>query len=151
MGALKKYDPKRVSITFRGRSLKSGIVAGTFIELTRSQRNSALNMGGDGGATVVIINDRSTAVSLTLRQGSDTNDILNEYVQEDESDNGTKVIGTLQIKDITGRSLHIDEEAFLDGPPDHGFGVEEGDRTWTFQCPNMRIQVQGNNAASDES
>ena len=149
MGALKKYNPKQVSITFKGKSLKSGIVAGTFIEISRAERNSSLNVGGDGGATMVINNNRSATVTLTQRAGSDTNEDLSDWVLADEADNGVKNVGTLQIKDMSGNSLHIDEEAFLDGPADAPYGIEESERVWTFQCPNMTIDSRGNNAASD--
>lgn len=149
MGALKKYDPKKVSVTFKGIPLNSGIVDGTFIEISRTERNSSLNTGADGGSTLVINNNRTTTCSLTLRMGSDTNDELTEIVLEDEADNDVKNVGVFQVKDLTGRSLHIDEEASLDGPPDTSYSTDEGEHGWTWNCPNMTMEPRGSNAALD--
>lgn len=149
MGALKKYDPKKVSISFLGKSYNAGIITGTFIEISRAERNSSLNVGGDGGATMVINNNRMTTVSLTLRAGTDSNDGLTDVLEQDEADNDTKNVGTLMIKDLMGRSLHIDYEAFLNGPPDPSYSTDEGEYTWTWECPNMAITPRGSNAAND--
>jgi len=148
MGALKKYDPKKVSVTFRGVSLNSGIIDGSFVTFSRANRNSSLNTGADGGSTLIINNNRNTVVTLSLRAGSDTNDYLSDIVLEDEADNDTKTIGTLQIKDMTGKTLHIDEEASLDGPPDGEYATEESENGWNFNCPSMRIDARGSNAAA---
>lgn len=149
MGALKKYDPKKVSFSFIGKNYNSGIIEGTFIEVARAERNSSLNVGGDGGATLVINNNRMVTVSLTIRMGSDSNDGLTDLLLEDEADNDIKNVGVLMIKDLTGRALHIDEEAFINGPPDTSFSTDEGEHTWTWECPNMKIEPRGSNAAND--
>lgn len=149
MGALKKYDPKEVTITWRGISLNSGIVDGTFITISRTSRNSSMNTGTDGGSTMVINNDRTGVVALTLRAGSDTNDVLSDIVNLDEAGIGIKAVGPLEIRDFSGKSLHFDDEAFLDGPPDSEFANEESDNPWTFMCSNLRMNVRGSNAASE--
>lgn len=151
MAALKKYDPKEVTITWRGIPLNSGIVDGTFITVVRTSRNSALNIGSDGGGTMVINNDRSGTIGLTLRSGSDTNDTLSDVVNIDESGTGLKAVGELEVRDFSGRTLHFAEEAFLDGPPDDEFANDESEIPWAFQCHDLKMNSRGNNAASETS
>ena len=149
MGALKKYDPKEVTFSWRGIPLNSGIVDGTFITVGRTNRNASLNKGADNGSTLVVNNDRSGTVTLTLRGGSDTNDTLTSINNLDEAGIGLKAVGPLEVKDFSGRSLHFDAEAFLEGPPDTEFSNEESDTSWTFMCPDLKMNVGGSNAASE--
>lgn len=151
MAALKKYDPKEYIATWDGIVLNKGIVDGSFFTVSRNERNSSLNKGGDGGSTMVIGNDRSGNFGLTLRAGSDTNDELSDVVIKDESSDGTKRVGVLEIRDFSGRSHFIDEESYLDGPPDMEASNEEGENSWNFICPDLTIEARGSNFASESS
>jgi len=146
MGALKKYNPKEVTITWLGRSLNSGVSAGTFFTAARTVRKAQLNTGSDGRSTLVESENRTGVMTVSYRAGSESNDFLVNRQLQDEADN--RQIGMLQIKDFSGRSLFTDEQASLDGPPDVEKGDEEGDQQWTFLCPDMNIEARGNNDAT---
>ncbi len=147
MGTLKQYNPKEVTITWRGVPLGEGISDGTFITVGRNERNSALNTGGDGRSTLVINNNHTGVATLSLRAGSAVNDLLTEAQRADEAKPDEKNIGPLEIKDHSGRALHTDSQAFLDGPPDTEFGTDEGDNEWTFQLPNLEMGTRGSGDA----
>ena len=147
MGLLKKYDPKHVTITFDGLVLNEGIVKGTFITVERNEPNSSVNVGGDGGSTMVIGHDHSGTARLTLRAGSVTNDTLTDIVLKDESNPDDKRVGAFQVEDFSGRTKHIDAEAFLSGPPSDEKGTEEGAREWTFVLPRLTMEARGNSDA----
>jgi hypothetical protein len=148
MAALKKYDPKQVTITWLGQQLNIGISEGTFVAVTRAERNSSLNVGGDGRATMVINNNRSGTIAITYRAGSSSNDYLTDRLLEDEADPETKNVGPLVIQDFSGATLHSDPQAFLNGPPDDERGTDENDREWTFECPELTMEPRGNNDAA---
>ena len=147
MGLLKEYDPKQVIITWDGVPINEGIAEGTFITIARNTRTWALNVGGDGGATRVHSNDRSVVVTVSLRMGSGTNDLLSSRVADEELDPPVSHVGALTIMDNTGNTLHFAEQAFLDGPPDDEFATEEGNRDWVLLAPVMSMGVGGNKDA----
>jgi hypothetical protein len=148
MGALRKYDPKEVTLTWGDLSLNEGIVDGSFIVVERAERNSELNMGADGDGTAVIMNDRSGTVTLTLRAGSNTNSKLQAVLETDEADSANKKFDQLTVKDFTGESEAGCDEAFLDGPPTMEFATEEGERVWTFQCHRLDMKPKASNRAN---
>ena len=148
MGALKVYNPKEVVFIFDGIPLESGIIDGSFISLNRNSRNASLNVGADSGGTMVVINDRSVTVTLSLRKGSVTNDKLMDIIATEEAIDGQKRVGPLTIEDFSGRSLSFGQEAFLDGPPDDEFATDEGEVTWTWMVLNMVVDVRGSSDAA---
>ena len=147
MGLLAKYDPKNVTITFGSLVLNEGIAAGTFVEITREERNSDINIGSDGGGTVVINHNRKTTATVTLRNGSNANTKMSEIVLQDEADNDIKVIETFMVKDFNGDTQVDGPECFIDGPPDVSFGDEEGDTVWNIMGLSMAIFAGSSNEA----
>lgn len=148
MGALKVYNPKEVVFIFDGIALESGIIDGSFITLSRVSRNASLNVGADGGGTLVRINDKSVTVTLSLRKGTNTNDKLMDIIATEEADDGQKRVGPVTIEDFSGRSLSFGAEGFLDGPPDDEFSNDEGEVTWTWMVLEMEVDVRGSSDAA---
>ena len=149
MGTLKKYDPKQVLMTWDGLDLNVGIAPDTFVTLARTERNALLNTGADGRSTMVIVNNRTGTVQITYRQGSTTNSTLSSKNLQDESELGIKNIGMLQVKNFNGDAIFNDPEAFLDGPPDIEYGVGEANITWTWLCPNLKMDPLGASGAAE--
>ena len=145
MGALKEYDPKQVVVSWDGVTLNEGIADGTFVSVTRTERVFALSVGGDGGTTRVRQNNQSGTVTVTLRAGSATNELLSVKVQDEET--GTSHVGPLLVKDFSGNTLHESEQAFLEGFPDDAMATEEGTREWVLLCPVLRMFPAGNKDA----
>lgn len=148
MGALKVYNPKEVVFIFDGIPLESGIIDGSFITLSRVSRNASINVGADGGGTLVRINDKSTTVTLSLRKGSVTNDKLMDIIAAEEAIDGQKRVGPVTIEDFSGNSLSFGQEGFLDGPPDDEFSTDEGEVTWTWMVLEMEVDVRGSSDAA---
>lgn len=148
MGALKVYNPKEVVFIFDGIPLESGIIDGSFITLSRVSRNASLNVGADGGGTLVRINDKSVTVTLSLRKGSATNDKLMDIIATEEAIDGQKRVGPLTVEDFSGRALSFGQESFLDGPPDDEYSTDEGEVTWTWMVLDMTVDVRGSSDAA---
>ena len=148
MGALKKYNPKEVVFIFDGIALESGIIDGSFITISRVSRSASLSTGADSGGTLVVINDRSATVTLSLRKGSSTNDKLMDIIATSEATDGQPRVGPVTIEDFSGRSLSFGAEGFLDGPPDDEFSTDEGEVTWTWMVLDMVVDVRGSSDAA---
>ena len=84
-GRLKQYDPKLVIITWGSEDISSGIAADEFITIARLERGSTMNVGGDGGATRVVNNNRTSTVTVTYRKGASTLDFLADKVSNEEA------------------------------------------------------------------
>jgi len=146
-GLLKEYDPKEVIITWDGVNLHDGIASGTFVTVARTNRTFSHNVGGDGGATRVRSNDRSAAVTVTLRVGSDTNNALASRAADEELDPPVPHVAALLIQDFSGTTLHSSPQAYLDGPTNDEFATEEGNREWTLLVHDASMFSGGNKVA----
>lgn len=137
------YDPKKHVITFGGKAINAGIVDGTFFSLTRTSPTLSLRGGSDGGQTMVVNNDRSATFEVTYRAGSQTNDVLEDLRQPQDSEPGVYEVGTLLLKDMSGRTVISDENAFITTTPDVEGSQDEPSRTWQLMLPKPTITVRG--------
>lgn len=140
------YDPKKVHINFGGTSIKKGIADGTFVSVTRTAPTRSTRAGSDGGVTIQVNPDRSATIEVTYLASSKTNDILEDFRLKEDADPAVYEVGTLMIEDQNGKSLIVDENAFITGPPAVSFSTGEETRVWTWMCPDVTINARGNNA-----
>ena len=139
---MKQYDPKGVTISWNGINLNEGIAAGTFILASRTSRNWAIVIGGDGEATRVRLNDKSGTVTVTLRQGSASNLALQAILDGDQLLGSA--LGGLLANDTQGLSLIVATSAFIEGEPDWERSDGEGNVEWVFLAPKMKLTHAGN-------
>lgn len=139
------YDPKSVFINYGGVSIKDGIADGTFISISRTVRTRSLRVGSDGGSTIQVDPNRSATIQITYLASSSTNDILDDFRKSEDGTLPIHPVGTLQIEYGDGETLIVDQNAFIDGPPDVSFSTGEETRVWTFICPNAQISARGTN------
>lgn len=138
---MKTYNPKKVSVSFRGRLL-TGFAPGTFIAAARNGDSFAVEVGADGEAARVAFQDFSGTIKLTLQQTSAANDLLSNFLETDElSNTGT---GVLFVKDASGRTLLSCPEAWIKKPADSELAKDLGSREWTFEAALIRIFNGGN-------
>jgi hypothetical protein len=140
------YDPKNYFINFGGQSIKNGIADGTFINITRNARQRSVRVGSDGGATIQVDPNRSATITLTYLAGSDTNTILDKMRESEDATPAIYKVGTFQLSYLNGDTFAIDNEAFIDGPPDITGETGESTRTWTIICPSIKMNSRGTDA-----
>ena len=140
------YDPQNVFISFGGQSIENGIADGTFVTVARAARQRSVRIGSDGGATIQVDPNRSATVQITYLAGSNTNDILDEMRADEDANPPVYKVGTLSITYLNGDTAVIDENAFIDGPPDINFETGESTRTWTIVCPRVKMNSRGTDA-----
>ena len=153
-GNVVDYDPKQVICTWTPLSpgigsinVNQGIAEGTFINVSREKPVYAKSMGSDGEGTRVRSTDKSGTITVTLRAGSKTNDLLSTVLQVAEN-TGLGNLGPILVKDFTGRSLSSSPQAYLEGWPDTEFADDESDNDWVFICHNLIIFKGGQKDAA---
>ena len=135
------YDPKQVTVIVGGNSI-SGFADGSFVKIERNEDSWTLQMGTDGEGTRSKSNNRSGKVTVTLMQSSDSNNILQGIATSDELTNGGLV--PILIKDGSGASLYMAEQAWSVKPPSSEFAREAGGREWVLETDSLQVFVGGN-------
>lgn len=146
---LRKYVPSAVHMIWGGIPIHLGAATGQFISISHTVPRYKLVKGTDGEGVRVRSNDFSARVSLTIRAGSGTNDVLSFASAADDLSGLLAV--PLWINDGTGSSLYTSPLAFLEAPADVSFGTEEGNVIWDFLCDVLIGHTGGSNRATDSS
>lgn len=138
---MKTYSPKKVIVTFKGVPL-TGYADGTFVTVDKAADDFSLSIGGDGEAARAQSADESGSVKLVLLQTSASNDYLSNCLRADKL---TGIgYGPLQVADLSGRSIAVAGEAYVNKPATVEFGKEIVGREWTFMAGKLDHFVGGN-------
>lgn len=140
--AVDTYAPEKVAIIFGG-AIMSGYADGTFVNIERNTETFQTVVGADGESTRVKSADQSGKVTITLKQSSDSNDILSGFEAADAA--SLQGYLPLLVKDANGRSLYAAENAWIEKPADAEFGKDLNTREWVIQCDKL-IPFTGGNA-----
>lgn len=138
---VKTIDPKQCIITFGGVGLH-GFADGTFLGISRENDAFSKSSGADGEVTRVRTSDKSTAITLTLAQSSDSNDYLSAIAILDEK-TGAGVL-PFAVKDLSGNTTLFAGNAWIRKMPDTSFGKDIETREWTFDSDSADYFVGGN-------
>jgi hypothetical protein len=138
---LATYDPAQVFVTAAGTTLNQGIAKGSFVTVERNSDAFTTYIGSDGEGARSKSNDKSGTIKLKLMHTSDANDILSAFAKADEIANAGSF--PMLIKDGTGRTLCMAENAWVKKMPSIEFGNEIGEREWTIESDNINIFVGG--------
>lgn len=140
---LKPYDPKAVTVVFAG-IIARGYADGTFVEVQRNSDSFTMMVGPDGDATRAKTNDQSGTVTITLQQSSETNDLFAAMLAADELSSNGAGIGTLMIKDNSGRSIHTAEKAWIKKAADSPYSKDVSTRAWVIETDKLLTFPGGN-------
>ncbi len=138
---MKTYDPKQVQLIVGG-VIGSGYADGTFITVARANDAYLMAMGTDGEGTRIKSNDKSGTFELVLQQSSSFNQHLSNLLLADEADNAGIV--PVMLKDGSGSSLYLAEQAYIKKAPDAAFGKDIGTRTYILETDNLQMFAGGN-------
>lgn len=141
---LKVYASDEVQAYFGPIPLNKGTADGDFITIEQKADAFSLQIGTDGEGTRSKTNDRSAKMTVRLMQSSDTNDLLSATHELDKNTPGGPGVLPFIVKDMSGRTLHIAETAWIVRAPNAVFGREAGPREWVFET-NFLTRVDGGN------
>jgi hypothetical protein len=138
---LKTYNPKKVIFTFLGQ-LITGYADGTFVTVEQASDAFSTTIGADGEAARSQSADESGTFKIVLLQTSAANDILSAALARDRQ-TGLNT-GPAMLKDASGRSLAIANEAWVQKVANIEFGKEIVGREWTIASGSIKQFVGGN-------
>lgn len=138
---LRTFDPKEVSVIF-GEYIIRGF-SDSQITVARDNPQYEMVIGADGEATRVKSNDKSGTITITLQQGSPSNDDLSTIALADELSNGG--LRPFFMKDNLGTSLFSAVSAYIEQIPEAAYGKTANDRTWIIRTDNLVAFLGSNN------
>lgn len=153
---LATYSPKDVTVIISGTRdnithIISGTIDGTFININRVVPYSEMYNGADGSNVRVIRDIKNHEVTLTLHQGSESNDVLSQLFFLDTQNRRNEYVFEITIKDTGGRTLAFGKNAMIGSPPDVDFGTEVAERPWQIFVTCMDFFVGGNARFSNDA
>jgi len=137
--ALYTFDPKQLSVIVGPYIIKG--FSETMISITRGTDAFSMIVGADGEATRVKSNDNSATITLTLQQGSPSNDVLSLIATADRL-TSTGIFPFL-LKDNLGNTVMTAASCFIAKVPDIVFGKTHNDRVWTIMTDDLVVFVGG--------
>jgi hypothetical protein len=137
--ALYSFDPKKLSVIVGPYVIKG--FSESMLTITKTSDAFSMVVGADGEATRVKSNDGSATITLTLQQGSPSNDQLSLIATADELSNSG--VFPLLIKDNLGNTVAAAGTCFISKLPDVTFGKTQNDRSWNIMTDNLIMFVGG--------
>ena len=135
---LKKYNPKKINGGWNNIPLL-GYMDGTFVEIEFAEDAVTTHVGSQGDVSVVLNANRMATVTVTLIQGSPTNDQLSKQVPDARANR--LPTGTFSMKDLNGTTLVSGKNAFIRKTAKIEFGKNVTGRQWVFVIPEAEIFV----------
>ena len=132
MSQVKTYDPKKVTAIF-GPLILSGFSEGTFIKIETQGDGITAIVGCDQEIVRNIAPDSILKqITITLLQSSDSNDKLS-LIHDADNQTGAGIL-PLAIKDLSGRSLMVTDQAWIVKKPNmqRGKTASDGNCEWVF-------------------
>lgn len=130
---LKTYDPKRVSIKWKGIELNDDTPDGVFVSFAKAKDTWAMFAGNDTLVRIRMTDD-SGIVSITIRRSSSVNaKLLAIYARDRVNENE---VGPMVVSDPSGPgagSIAIAHDAFILAKPNFERATNDvGSVTWRF-------------------
>jgi len=138
--AVKTYRSSEVSASLGGAAL-SGYGDGTFVSVAYNNDFFSLAKGADGEGLRSSSEDLSARVTLTLMQGSASNDVLSAFLLADINSD----VGGLPflLKDASGRMLFSSASMWIVKYPDVERGKEGSMVSWVIETNSLQGFVGG--------
>lgn len=136
------YCPESVVFLLAGFIPVEGFVDGTFIEISKDLIPFTSQRTPDGSVSRLYNNDQTYTITLTIHNGSSSNDVLTKLWQIDEITQRGKF--PLFIKDNSGTDLFFSTSTWIEGVPAivKSNGIDA--RQWVFRSSQAVINIGGN-------
>ncbi len=143
----KTFDPNQVTVTITGLNLShivTGFVRDTFVSITWDE--DLFNDDNDANNNLVRYknNNYNAKLTLTLSQGSPSNEVLSNFMNLDRAVN----IGgafAIMVKDNNGGTLITSAYAYILTPPTVEFGTSASNRSWVIRMGDANGVIGGIN------
>ena len=127
-----------------------GFAEDSFINVERDSGTWSHNTGADNFSTRTYMANTSGKATLSLQQGSPSNDVLMALHLRDAASRNSSGIFSIIIKDGSGRSVYSSSQAYIGTVPNSPFGKEAGTRDWVINCTAVDTYLGGNSLVNPE-
>lgn len=137
--SLKSYNPKRVSIKWKGIELNSDTPDGVFVDIAKDADAWNRGSGNDGVEQRVRQNRLGGVISITVNRSSDVNRLLLAIAERDRITEAE--VGPMAISDPSGPgagSGALAHDAYILAVPNfQRSNTEIGSYVWRFGCSRV--------------
>jgi hypothetical protein len=141
MALYSQFAPDAIAMSWIGIELLMPM-DGTFVTVEFAEDSFALFVGAQGDGAYVQNLNRSGIVTVTLQQGSPSNDLLSAKALEDRI--FKTGFGPLLLKDLQGTTIVEAPIARLQRVPNISYADEIQGREWPFLCAEIIAHVGSN-------
>lgn len=138
---MKQYSFADVVLLINGTEITGWWEGDDVIRLARRNDSTTDVVGADGAMTIAISSDRSGTCEFTLKQTSDSNQLLSGLVAAAE--NGAFVPVLIQMKDTRGGDLGAGTAGYIPKPADMTRGTGLNSQSWTITVENLVLLHNG--------
>ncbi|QDP66996.1 MAG: putative structural protein [Prokaryotic dsDNA virus sp.] len=135
------YDATQVILVFNGAPI-SGFADGTFITVEFDEQQFNKTTGADGLTQRSKTGNYAGNITVTLLNGSPSNDVLSAAWNADRVSNNGQ--GPILLRDLSGRTLWSAKNAWVRQMPSQGFGKDAENREWVLDTDALNGQAGGN-------
>ena len=152
---LKTYSPNAVSVILTHDATGivhtvTGFSEDSIVSIARNAETFTMYRGADDTKTRIFNSDTSAAITVPLQQTSNSNDIFTLLYEFDRARLNSDGLFSLQIKDLTGRSLYYSDEAYIGIVPDSNFANSMQLREWVIHAASLTTVIGGNSRFSTD-
>ncbi len=128
------YNGNDVAVIIGGLEM-SGFGDDDFVSIENESDDWSDSVGVDGEVTRSKQNDRRATVTITVKNSSPVNTLLDGMRKADLL-TGLATVSIL-IKDLRGDATYFCRQAWIMRAPDTTFSRDAGDREWAFRCAEL--------------
>jgi len=141
--ATSTYDPSKLTVIVGG-VIVSGFSDGDFITAKRDEDLYMKRVGADGHVARARNGNKSGTIEIKLLQSSPAvNEIAALVALDNFLFDGDILIPIAIVSPGDGAELVAATQAWLKTPPEMVFGKEVGERTFIFDCADLKMSLGG--------
>lgn len=140
------YSPEEVSVLVAGFIPLAGFIDGTFINIDKDVMPFTSVRTPDGTVARLYNNDQTYTITITLHNGSESNELLTKLWQLDEISQRGKF--PLFIKDNSGSDLFFSTNTWIEQVPSLIKSNSIDSRVWVLRSSQAVINIGGNGNVS---
>ena len=136
------YDPRKVIVVFGARQL-TGMAEDDMVTIEPLGDGAVQYVGADGEVARSMDPNRTYKVTVNLASTSKSNDYLSQIYNLDRQTG--KGILPLMVKDLSGTTLFMADEAYIHNYPEAGKNREIAAQAWEFHTGSVDNPIIGGN------
>lgn len=145
----KFYEAANITCNWNGINLSTGWAEDTFLTITPNSPQMTHTVGAAGSYVFSKSSDKGATITMTFQDTADAVTLI-AAVNGAQGIIGAKPkIGVFTVTDLVGGTVNfITDNAVLTEMPEHSFGKEAGERTFTWVCETFIMTESTETATS---